>query len=113
MSWKVKECVHRNCNNTFHVPDYLVHLLTMCQDCVNKKNNKEMKTVHDLRQEELEELRENYFHQLIDSGDLEEVGNGKIDCPTDIPLDNVKVHYEGTMFVDEDFWCNLADNKTN
>jgi hypothetical protein len=65
-----------------------------------------MRNVLELRQEELEELKENYFYQLIDSGDLEEVGNGKINDSTDIPLDNVKIHYEGIYFVDEDFWCN-------
>ena len=63
-----------------------------------------MKTVHDLRQEELEELRSRWYHQHVDDGSLEEVvGNVEEE---DIPMDIIKDYYEDTFFVDDDFWCN-------
>lgn len=60
-----------------------------------------MRTVHDLRQEELEELREAYYDQLVDIG-----GEG-FTSAEEIPMSNVITHYEGTYFVDDDFFCNL------
>jgi hypothetical protein len=63
-----------------------------------------MKTVHDLRQEELEELRSRWYHQHVDDGSLEEVAGDVQE--EDIPMDIIKVYYEGTFFVDDDFWCN-------
>ena len=62
-----------------------------------------MKTVHDLTPEELEELREAYFHQLEET---EPEVLGDITEPEGIPIDNIIVHYEGVMFVDDDFFCN-------
>lgn len=64
-------------------------------------------TVEELAQEQLEELRDAYFHQLIDGGD-EEVLDG-IDRAEDIPMGNVKEHYEGIDFVEEDFFCSIRD----
>ena len=64
-----------------------------------------MKLVQDLTIEELEELRESYFHQLLDGGDEEVLGD--IDSPHKIPIENVIAHYEGVFFVEEDFFCNL------
>ena len=63
-----------------------------------------MKSVHELNQEELEELRGNYFAQLLDTDD--EV-LGEITEAEEIPIENVMAHYEGTFFVEEDFFCNL------
>lgn len=60
-----------------------------------------MKTVHELSKEELEELRGNYFAQLQDQGEEEEIYN-----PEEIPMDVIIQHYEGTMFVEDDFFCN-------
>lgn len=47
-----------------------------------------MKSVHDLTTDELEELRD-------------------IVSPDEIPMENVISHYEGTYFVEEDFFCNV------
>lgn len=63
-----------------------------------------MKSVHELNQEELEELRGNYFAQLQDTD--EEVLGDIIEAE-EIPIENVIAHYEGTYFVEEDFFCNL------
>lgn len=63
-----------------------------------------MRTVHDLTTEELEELRDSYFYQLIEQGEEE-----KLQSPEDIPISNVISHYEGIMFTDEDFFCNIKD----
>lgn len=60
-----------------------------------------MRTVHDLTTEELEELRSNYFYQLQDQGEEEEMQS-----PEEIPISNVIAHYEGVMFTDDDFFCN-------
>ena len=62
--------------------------------------------VSELRQEELEELRDRFYHQLIDLDDeiLE-----SIDCAEDIDMSNVIAHYEGTYFVEEDFFCNIKN----
>ena len=67
-----------------------------------------MKSVHELTQNELEELRSRWFSQHEDDGSLEEVMDmeGEIN-EEDIPMDIVKTYYEGTFFVEEDFFCNL------
>lgn len=61
-----------------------------------------MKTVHELNENELEELREAYFYQLQDTGEEEDLNDA-----SEIPMSNVIAHYEGTYFVEEDFFCNL------
>jgi hypothetical protein len=63
-----------------------------------------MKTVHELNTNELEELRDRFFDQLEEQGEDEVLG--EYTEASQIPMSNVKVHYEGTHFVDEDFWCN-------
>lgn len=60
-----------------------------------------MRTVHELTENELEELRDNYFAQLTDLGEEE------FESSEDIPMTNVIAHYEGVMFVEEDFFCNI------
>ena len=59
-----------------------------------------MKSVHELSQDELEELRDNYFAQLTD---LEREDFNSSD---DVPMEDITSHYEGTYFVDDDFFCN-------
>ena len=66
-----------------------------------------MRSVHDLTQDELEELRERFFYKMQDDGSMEEVMGGVIYDEEDIPMDLVKIHYEGYSFVEEDFFCNL------
>ena len=57
-----------------------------------------MKSVHELSADEFIELRERYIIEF----DLDE----------DIILDTeVKEYYEGTYFVEEDFWCNLTEDE--
>jgi hypothetical protein len=65
-----------------------------------------MKSVHELTADELEELRSNYFYQLLDTD--EEV-LGDIEYPHEIPMENVIAHYEDISFVEEDFFCNLSN----
>ncbi len=60
-----------------------------------------MRTVFELTQEELEELRETYFEQL-ESDVLDD-----IDRAEDIPMDVIMNHYEGISFCSDDFFCNL------
>lgn len=55
-----------------------------------------MKSVHELSHEEFQELKQRYIIEF----DLDE----------DRILDTeVKEYYEGTYFVEDDFWCNLTD----
>ena len=68
-----------------------------------------MSTVHELTQEELEELRDRYYHKGLDDGSLFEVVGKEVEYAEDIPMDLVKSHYSDYFFVTEDFWCNLKD----
>ena len=63
-----------------------------------------MKTVYDLTENELEELREYYFQQLLDT-DPEVLG--EITEAEEIAFEDIENHYSGVSFVDEDFFCNL------
>ena len=65
-----------------------------------------MKSVHELKQDELEELRSRWYSQHEDDGSLEEVMGREIEDEEDIPMDIVVAYYEGTYFVEEDFFCN-------
>jgi hypothetical protein len=63
-----------------------------------------MRTVHELNQDELNELRYALYEQLCEtSPDVLE----DCDSPDDIPEDIVLNHYDGISFEDEDFFCNL------
>jgi hypothetical protein len=64
-----------------------------------------MKTVHELKNDELNELRTRWFNEHLDDGSLEEI-IGKDAREEDISIDIVKMYYEDTFFVEEDFWCN-------
>jgi hypothetical protein len=64
------------------------------------------RNVNELNQNELEELRSRYFHQLLDDGSLEEVMGKEINSEEEIPMELIKNHYGDISFVDEDFFCN-------
>ena len=66
-----------------------------------------MKSVHDLNENELEELRSRWFSQHEDDGSLEEIMGRGVEDEEDIPIDIVVAYYEDTYFVEEDFFCNL------
>jgi hypothetical protein len=66
-----------------------------------------MKSVNELNQNELDELRSRFYHQLLDDGSLDEVMGKEIYSEEEIPMELVKDHYLHTFFVEEDFWCNL------
>jgi hypothetical protein len=68
-----------------------------------------MKSVHELSQDELQELRSRWYSQHEDDGSLEEVLETEVDDETEVPMDVVIAYYEGTYFVEEDFWCNLSN----
>ena len=65
------------------------------------------RSVEELNQNELEELRSRLFHQLLDDGSLDEVMGKEVNEEEEIPMDFVKTHYADISFVEEDFWCNL------
>ena len=67
-----------------------------------------MRSVNELTQDELEELRESYFDQLL-STECEEDDKDVFESysyPEEIPMEKIKSHYAGVIFTDEDFWCN-------
>ena len=67
-----------------------------------------MKNVHDLSQDELQELKSRWIAQHQDDGSLEEVLGKEYNGDEDeVPMDVVKSYYEGTFFVEEDFFCNI------
>lgn len=65
-------------------------------------------TVNELSIDELNELRETYYDQLLTT-DADVLGD--ITSASEIPLSNVKQHYEGTYFVKDDFFCNIVDDE--
>ena len=66
-----------------------------------------MKTVHELTQDELNELRSRWYSQHEDDGSLEEIMGREVEDEEDVPMDIVMTYYEDTYFVEEDFFCNL------
>lgn len=70
-----------------------------------------MKSVHELSAEELQELRSRWYSQHEDDGSLEEVVGREVQDEEEIPMDIVIAYYEGTYFVEEDFFCNIADDE--
>jgi hypothetical protein len=67
------------------------------------------RNVNELNQNELEELRSNLYHQLLDDGSLNEVMGKEINDAEEIAMDFVKNYYADTTFVEEDFFCNLTE----
>ena len=66
-----------------------------------------MKSVHELKQAELEELRSSWYYQHLDDGSLDEVMGKEINYESEIPMDVIKEYYSDTFFVEEDFFCNI------
>jgi hypothetical protein len=66
------------------------------------------RSVTELNQNELEELRSRLYHQLLDDGSLNEVMGKEIEEEEEINMNFVKDYYASTSFVEEDFWCNLT-----
>jgi hypothetical protein len=66
-----------------------------------------MKNVDDLRDEELQELRNRWYHQHLDDGSLFEVV-GTLE-EEEIPMSLIKDYYSDTYFVEEDFFCNIEN----
>ena len=66
-----------------------------------------MKTVHELTQDELNELRSRWYSQHEDDGSLEEIMGREVEDEEDVPMDIVMTYYEDTYFVEEDFWINI------
>jgi hypothetical protein len=67
------------------------------------------RSVEELNQNELQELRSRLFHQLLDDGSLDEVMGKEVNDEEEIPMDFVKDYYADTSFVEEDFFCNLTE----
>jgi hypothetical protein len=65
-----------------------------------------MKTVHELNLGELDELRESYFAQLVET-DADVLDN--IQYANQIPMEDIIAHYEGVYFSDDDFFCNIEE----
>lgn len=69
-----------------------------------------MKSVHELTQDELEELKSRWFSQHEDDGSLNEVMDIEEDIEIseeDVPMDVIIAYYEATLFSEDDFFCNL------
>ena len=68
-----------------------------------------MRTVNELTEDELNELRSRWYSQHEDDGTLEEVMDmeGEDISEEDVPMDVVTSYYQDTYFVEEDFFCNL------
>ena len=60
------------------------------------------KTVYDLTKEEMNELKESLFWEE----GSDEILDG-INFPWEIPDSLIYSHYDGIVFVDEDFFCNI------
>ena len=57
-------------------------------------------TFDELNDEQIDILRHAYFYQLQE---MDEDVLGNINDPYGIPIENIKYHYEGIYFVDDDF----------
>lgn len=64
------------------------------------------KTVFDLNRDELDELKESYFY----NDETKDINENEFIFPSEIPDDIIFNYYDGVMFVDEDFWCNLQSD---
>ena len=65
-----------------------------------------MKTVYELNEKELQELRSNYFHRHLTDNEIEE-NTFTYQSENEIPMEEVISFYKTTYFVKEDFFCNL------
>lgn len=67
------------------------------------------KSVEELNQDELQELRSRWYAQHEDDGSLEEVMGREVESEDDIPMDIIIAYYSNTTFVEEDFFCNIVE----
>ena len=58
------------------------------------------KTTYDLSIDEMEELKETLYQQLLDDGTI------KIDEFDGVTEEMIHNHYDGINFVNDDFFCN-------
>lgn len=67
------------------------------------------RSVYELNNEELNELRESYYYQLYEcDDDVLKLEDGTIiECAEDISMNVIYEHYNGISFTEDDFWCNL------
>lgn len=77
-------------------------------------------TVHDLNRDQLIHLKCCYMDELADEGTFREIMGCDCDEPswghlanadTIIPDEVIYEHYAGISFVEEDFWCNLKEDR--
>ena len=62
-----------------------------------------MRVASELNQNELEELRDRFFIQLEE---MDEDVLGDYTTAEEIPMSYIIGYYEGTFFVEDDFWSN-------
>lgn len=68
------------------------------------------RTVRELNEKEMMELKEAYFYDWADDWKeigIEKIGLEKLDLPEDVPDWAIYQLHDGVLFVDEDFMCNL------
>lgn len=65
------------------------------------------RTVYELTDEEMSELKEAYYWQLVETGEGDILDDGII--ADDIPDEMILEHYDDILFVEEDFYCNIED----
>lgn len=69
-----------------------------------------MRTVYELNTKEIDELKQSLYFQFVDNGD--DIIDA-IDSWEDIPTSIVENHYDGIMFVNDDFFCNINPSYYN
>ena len=68
-------------------------------------------TVYDLNREQLNELKQSYLCQLVDTGDIDEIAYGDLIESENIPDEIIFDHYNGITFTEDDFFCSCDTNK--
>jgi hypothetical protein len=65
-----------------------------------------MKTVYELKHDELNELKQSYVTEQADKRG-EGISYGELADSENIPNDVIFNHYNGIVFSNDDFFCNL------
>lgn len=60
--------------------------------------------VRELTQEQLDQLKYDYYYQLEQEDEVEDILGDNILYPCDIPNDIIFEHYDGIAFVEDDFF---------
>ena len=63
-------------------------------------------TVRELSRDQLNELKQVYAAQLVETG--EEINYGELVEAIEIPDDVIFNHYDGILFTDDDFFCSCG-----